>query len=94
MFLYKVTNNVKFVDLEEECPSTSGVTLQLRDANATRATLNFAPTGLYDSGSCLGLSSHFSNPRRFLCIKSKRSSIKTNFSRREVQNYSVITEGM
>ena len=33
MFL-KVTNNVKFVDLAEECPSTSGVTLQLRDANA------------------------------------------------------------
>ena len=38
MFLYKVTNNVKFVDLEEECPSTSGVTLQLRDANATDFT--------------------------------------------------------
>ena len=25
--------------MAEECPSTSGVTLQLRDANATRATL-------------------------------------------------------
>ena len=38
MFLYKVTNNVKFVDLAEECPSTSGVTLKLRDANATDFT--------------------------------------------------------
>ena len=26
---------MKFVDLAEECPSTSGVTLQLNDANAT-----------------------------------------------------------
>ena len=34
MFLW-VTNNVKFVNSAEECPSTSGVALQLRDANTT-----------------------------------------------------------
>ena len=38
MFLW-VTNNVKFVDSAEECPSTSGVTLQLRDANARDFTI-------------------------------------------------------
>ena len=40
MFLW-VTNNVKFVDSAEECPSTSGVTLQLRDANARDFTIRW-----------------------------------------------------
>ena len=30
---------MKFVDLAEECPSTSGVTLRLRDANAGDFTI-------------------------------------------------------
>ena len=34
MFLW-VTNKVKFVDSAEECPSTSGVALQLCDTNTT-----------------------------------------------------------
>ena len=84
----EISQLVRTVPFHFRCSTT------LRDANATCAMLNFAPPGLYDSGSCLGLSSHSSTVQRFLCVESKRSSIKTDFSRREVQNYSLITDGM